>query len=389
MSKSASENYLDQLLNSVHDSDDHVQEAQKPLDPQEKLERDILGEPESKAQVTAKKEEEFLREFEEELLKDDLQEPFSDYEPKMVQEPEDVPTDTNLEVDTGDDLDFNFDLPLEQDQKEQPVDQLDQAVDAFDDKVQQEAVSAAEQTLPLTEAGEPDLAGNADSDLLDMLNNSEDLSDLGDLLNGDEQGKNLDQEDSIGAFAQTQMDEQEQATDPETTPAEADVESVSGLKKKKKERKSTEGEKRRRHFCPSCKILFRRTGRRKHYGNYGHFRCRCCDGTDRRKSDDSRRTGTGRSERDIQERKKEKREEEKRTEAKETKAKETAKAEERKETEGSRQYTATSESSGNCDCSHDWIAFWTCAAWHPYFGISVGYQSGETMSGAGQLCRRL
>ena len=69
MSKSASENYLDQLLNSVHDSDDHVQEAQKPLDPQEKLERDILGEPESKAQVTAKKEEEFLREFEEELLK--------------------------------------------------------------------------------------------------------------------------------------------------------------------------------------------------------------------------------------------------------------------------------------------------------------------------------
>ena len=65
MSKSASENYLDQLLNSVHDSDDHAQEAQKPLDPQEKLERDILGEPESKAQVTAKKEEEFLREFEE------------------------------------------------------------------------------------------------------------------------------------------------------------------------------------------------------------------------------------------------------------------------------------------------------------------------------------
>ena len=130
-----------------------------------------------------------MREFEEELLKDDLQEPFSDYEPKMAQEPEDVPTDTNLEVDTGDDLDFNFDLPLEQDQKEQPVDQLDQAVDAFDDKVQQEAASAAEQTLPLTEAGEPDLAGNADSDLLDMLNNSEDLSDLGDLLNGDEQEK--------------------------------------------------------------------------------------------------------------------------------------------------------------------------------------------------------
>ena len=57
MSKSASENYLDQLLNSVHDSDDHAQEAQKPLDPQEKLERDILGEPESKAEVTAKKEE--------------------------------------------------------------------------------------------------------------------------------------------------------------------------------------------------------------------------------------------------------------------------------------------------------------------------------------------
>lgn len=256
MSKSASENYLDQLLNSVHDSDDHAQEAQKPLDPQEKLERDILGEPESKAEVTAKKEEEFLREFEEELLKDDLQEPFSDYEPKMVQEPEDVPTDTNLEVDTGDDLDFNFDLPLEQDQKEQPVDQLDQAVDAFDDKVQQEAASAAEQTLPLTEAGEPDLAGNADSDLFDMLNNSEDLSDLGDLLNGDEQGKNLDQEDSIGAFAQTQMDEQEQATDPEATPEEADVESVSGLKKKKKKEKVPKEKKEGGIFARLAKFFF-------------------------------------------------------------------------------------------------------------------------------------
>ena len=110
MSKSASENYLDQLLNSVHDSEDHAQETQQPLNPQEKLEREIFGEPESNAQVTAKKEEEFLREFEEELLKDDMQEPFSDYKPKMIQEPEEVPTDTDLEVDTGDDLDFNFDF---------------------------------------------------------------------------------------------------------------------------------------------------------------------------------------------------------------------------------------------------------------------------------------
>ena len=42
MSKSASENYLDQLLNSVHDSEDHAQETQQPLNPQEKLEREIL-----------------------------------------------------------------------------------------------------------------------------------------------------------------------------------------------------------------------------------------------------------------------------------------------------------------------------------------------------------
>jgi len=110
----------------------------------------------------------------------------------------------------------------------------------------------------LTEAGEPDLAGNADSDLLDMLNNSEDLSDLGDLLNGDEQGKNLDQEDSIGAFAQTQMDEQEQATDPETTPAEADVESVSGLKKKKYRRR-----KKKEAFLPVLQNSFSQNRKKK------------------------------------------------------------------------------------------------------------------------------
>ena len=37
MSKSASENYLDQLLNSVHDEDEHTQETKPPLTPQEKL----------------------------------------------------------------------------------------------------------------------------------------------------------------------------------------------------------------------------------------------------------------------------------------------------------------------------------------------------------------
>ena len=235
MSKSASENYLDQLLNSVHDEDAHVQETQQPLNPQEKLERELFGEPESSTQVTAKKEEEFLREFEEELLKEDLQNPFSDYELKMMQEPEDVPTDTDLEVDTGDDLDFNLDLPLEP-EPEQPMDQLDQAMDAFDDKVQMEAASA-EPELPLTETGEPDLAGTADSDLLDMLNNSEELSDLGDLLKDEEQGKSLDQEDSIGAFAQAQMDEQEQASDPETTPSEEDAQPEVNKKKRKKKEK--------------------------------------------------------------------------------------------------------------------------------------------------------
>ncbi len=59
MSKSASENYLDQLLNSVHDSEDHAQETQQPLNPQEKLEREIFGEPESNAQVTAKRKKNF------------------------------------------------------------------------------------------------------------------------------------------------------------------------------------------------------------------------------------------------------------------------------------------------------------------------------------------
>ena len=379
MSKSASENYLDQLLNSVHDSEDHAQETQQPLNPQEKLEREIFGEPESNAQVTAKKEEEFLREFEEELLKDDMQEPFSDYKPKMIQEPEEVPTDTDLEVDTGDDLDFNFDFLSDQEQQSQPIDQLDQAVDAFDDKVQQEQkeeASATEQELPLTEAGEPDLAGNADSDLLDMLNNSENLSDLGDLLNGEEQGKNLDKEDSIGAFAQAQMDEQEQAADPEKNSLEEDMQQES--KKKKRNKK----EKVKKEKVPKEK---------KEGGIFARLAKFFFAEPEEENITEITDTSGADVVTELTEENQMILDELEQADQKETskKEKETAKAEERKETEGSRQYTATSESSGDCDCSHGRFAFWTDIAWYTYYGIPVRYQSGKTMSGTGQLCGRL
>ena len=74
MSNHSEENYLDQLLNSLENPNagSQPEKEERTLTPQEALERDIFGEPDSDATLAAKDEEAFLREFEEELLKDDI-----------------------------------------------------------------------------------------------------------------------------------------------------------------------------------------------------------------------------------------------------------------------------------------------------------------------------
>ena len=82
MKDHSSENYLDQLLNSVNGEHNDIEDTaeQKPPSSKDQWERELFGEPESDEEITAKNEEDFLREFEAELLKDDMMTPFPDLE---------------------------------------------------------------------------------------------------------------------------------------------------------------------------------------------------------------------------------------------------------------------------------------------------------------------
>ena len=73
MKNQSSENYLDQLLNSINDDDLGLDISPMKEEPQmDEFERELFGEPETKEMLTAKDEEDFLREFEAELLRDDI-----------------------------------------------------------------------------------------------------------------------------------------------------------------------------------------------------------------------------------------------------------------------------------------------------------------------------
>ena len=110
-----------------------------------------------------------------------------------------------------------------------------------------DAVGTFDSNLPKEEDGELDLSGLSDSDLMDMLSGDQDLSDLGDMLSSDQDGKPLEETDSIGDFARSEMNPQEEEADkiPELTeqediPAQAE-ETPSNGKNKKKRKKAASG----------------------------------------------------------------------------------------------------------------------------------------------------
>ena len=76
MGDHSSENYLDQLLNTMHGEEtEHPKEQQAAKQVlRGDFEKQLFGEEETKEKAKAKNEEDFLREFEEELLKEDIPE---------------------------------------------------------------------------------------------------------------------------------------------------------------------------------------------------------------------------------------------------------------------------------------------------------------------------
>lgn len=303
MKDHSSENYLDQLLNSVNGEHNDIENTaeQKPPSSKDQWERELFGEPESDEEITAKNEEDFLREFEAELLKDDMMTPFPDLEsendkdvdeaindmighmsaePKVEEtnEPvvdedaefegtlpgEDVPEENVSEKKMAEDIDAMHDMFLNKsdsdDRKEENISpedaeeadlsqSMDAAVGAFDDSLasmpdELPPFAAESKNKQSAEGEELDLSGMGDADLMDMLSDSDDLSELGDLLSSADEDKPVEDGDSIGAFAQAEMDTQEQEMEGEEAPDEPDKKKRSKKKKEKKKKEQKEkGEK--------------------------------------------------------------------------------------------------------------------------------------------------
>ena len=221
MGDHSSENYLDQLLNSMHGEEtEHPKEqpaAKQVL--RDDFEKQLFGEEETKEKAKAKNEEDFLREFEEELLKEDIPE-YTESLNQKKQEEKATQIDASLDdlldniplddFSTGDaakeeETGFQGKSPLE---TAIPPDEDDFEVNTLDD-----AVGTFDSNLPKEEDGELDLSGLSDSDLMDMLSGDQDLSDLGDMLSSDQDGKPLEETDSIGDFARSEMNPQEEVAD--------------------------------------------------------------------------------------------------------------------------------------------------------------------------------
>ena len=224
MDKNSSENYLDQLLFSM-DGGASSAANNDPLDetPEETLERELFGVDNSQENRRAKDEEEFLREFEEELLKDDIPNHIESLDRERREEPEDDGLDLGLKESLDDMIDrvakqmdeHQADVTEEPEVDENaefsgelPETSLEQALGAFDEQMEEQDSQHTEENLsdmPLTDDGELDLSGLGDSDLMDMLSGDGELSDLGDMLSDEAEGNMLDQEDSISSFAEAEM----------------------------------------------------------------------------------------------------------------------------------------------------------------------------------------
>lgn len=255
MKNQSSENYLDQLLNSINDDDAGLDISQTKEEPQmDAFERELFGEPETKEMLTAKDEEDFLREFEAELLRDDIPNFTDDFmrdmEPDISMDGtvdasiddmishmdafEDVPV-AEEEPQVDEDADFSGEIPgepkvltEEEEEAARADESLEQAVDAFDGAMEENLSE-----LPLGADGEVDLSGLGDNDLMDILAGEDGLSDLGNMLSADSEGTSLDGTDEIGDFAEAELKAQQMESDPDE-----DIEEGDGKKKKRRKKKA-------------------------------------------------------------------------------------------------------------------------------------------------------
>jgi hypothetical protein len=214
MAEHGSENYLDNLLNSINGEEKSAAESDTPAPEREMdpFEQQLFGKSDSKKTMTAKKEEEFMREFESELLGEEIPDYIKNFENEQPKKPAKSKENLSESIDSLLDHMPQAQSAPEAAEPEPPKSELDRAVDAFDEQHVDELSPQGGGQLPLTEDGEIDLSGMSDSDLMEMLSEDQELSDLGNMLATDEEGAPIEEGDPIGDFAEHEMDEQERAS---------------------------------------------------------------------------------------------------------------------------------------------------------------------------------
>lgn len=252
----STENYLDNLLNSMNG---------RPS------ESDDAADTPSKTDTSS--QDDFLRKFEKELESDAYDEYISDFERdlendafsekqtgiKDVQTPAPSESDATLEEvlsenEKNDSFKIPDEVPQQDDRAENnaAINELDSAMESFDDQLgdeeddfildeipgdeiphvesesddnntpeavqqakepassqEQEQTPADADETPLSDIGEPDLAGNAGEDLIDLLNNGG-LADLGDMLSEDGKVSEDEGDSEFEKFAENEMEAKNQ-----------------------------------------------------------------------------------------------------------------------------------------------------------------------------------
>ena len=225
MAKNKSENYLDNLLNSISERDS-VDEEEFSLD--------------------MESSDDFLREFENELVSEEYSSYMADFELEMESEKnKNMDLLSNEESPEFDIEEFSLDEAIEKlehqnksldpisvSDTQSPKDILGSQIEEQDEigELDQALLSAAKEAEDsiIEEIGEPDLAGNSGSDLMDLLGEDGGLADIGSLLMEGEE---------ISEASEEAFDELAQKEVEEATQNQAEVAKETDKKEKKAEKK--------------------------------------------------------------------------------------------------------------------------------------------------------
>ena len=263
MSNQSSENYLDQLLNAVNatESQGHKEETQNESQEYESMLEDFGSEHDSAEEVipedipevpedvfVAKSEDDFIREFENELSDSEYLDLLNNFEEEIGVDRRENP---DLEgfyrgegLDTDDDFYRGFDKDefakkKSQEEMLESVDDVLQKVaedmsDGFEEPLMEEEPQMKEEPLGEmsieelmmsegvmeeipevmpdmsmdTSDGEMDISNTGEDDLMSLLANSDEFGDLGDLLSMDENNEQVEGIDVFASFADGELEQQ-------------------------------------------------------------------------------------------------------------------------------------------------------------------------------------